>query len=64
MGWGGINVYGTLATELREVTLPVITNAECIEKDFLFSLNMMCAGGEPNVEKDSCQVFDLREYHK
>ncbi len=57
MGWGAISEGGGISTRLREVTLPVISNARC----FPYYVNAFdsrlgfCAGGDLAGGRDSCQ---------
>jgi len=55
-GWGRLGIYDTVSNVLRDVTVKVITNAECKATSYfdaeIFD-SMLCAG-VPNGGKDSC----------
>lgn len=56
-GWGAIKEGGAISHILLEVTVPILTNAECRTKypPHRITDNMMCAGFKEG-GKDSCQV--------
>lgn len=54
-GWGNTNPNGTNYPErLREVQVPIVSNAECRDSYSNLTDNMICAG-LPDGGKDSCQ---------
>lgn len=53
-GWGATSEGGSTSTELREATVPIVTNTQCDSAYGLITDNMLCAGyAEGGV--DSCQ---------
>lgn len=57
-GWGTTQEDGKPSCVLREVDVPIMTNAECRKTNYteqMITDNMMCAGYAKG-EKDSCQV--------
>lgn len=57
LGWGVIEESGDQSTDLREVSLPVVSNAACFPRysDQYDSRLAFCAGGSRLGGKDSCQ---------
>lgn len=56
-GWGATQEHGSISTTLQEVTVPIMSNAQCRQTSYgkeRITDNMMCAGF-PKGEKDSCQ---------
>ena len=53
-GWGTTSSGGQSSSTLLEVSLPVVTNAQCATSMGLIEDGQICAGGEAG--KDSCQV--------
>jgi trypsin len=57
VGWGRTKEQGPLSPKLREVSVPILTNAACAEKyknEVTITERMLCAG-VPEGKKDSCQ---------
>lgn len=57
-GWGAIREGGPVSSVLREVIVPIISNAECRNMKYparKITDNMLCAGYQQG-GKDSCQV--------
>lgn len=57
VGWGRTKEGGPTSPKLREVTVPILTNAACAEKykgEGKITERMLCAG-VPEGQKDSCQ---------
>jgi len=57
-GWGAVNEGGMVSQTLREVTVPILSNAECRATKYppnKITDNMLCAGYTEG-GKDSCQV--------
>jgi len=52
-GWGTTSSGGQSSSTLLEVSLPVVTNAQCATSMGLIEDGQICAGGEAG--KDSCQ---------
>uniref|UniRef100_A0A8W7K914 Peptidase S1 domain-containing protein n=1 Tax=Anopheles albimanus TaxID=7167 RepID=A0A8W7K914_ANOAL len=56
-GWGATSENGAISTNLQEVTVPIMSNADCRKTGYGASRitdNMMCAGYSEG-KKDSCQ---------
>ncbi|CAK9821367.1 unnamed protein product [Anthophora retusa] len=56
-GWGAIEESGSISQTLQEVTVPILTNAECRASKYparKITDNMLCAGSKEG-SKDSCQ---------
>ncbi|XP_031838940.1 trypsin-1 [Nomia melanderi] len=56
-GWGALSASGEISQTLQEVTVPILTNAECRNTKYparKITDNMLCAGYEEG-KKDSCQ---------
>ncbi|KAK1134525.1 hypothetical protein K0M31_007307 [Melipona bicolor] len=56
-GWGAVQEAGAISQTLQEVTVPILTNAECRASGYpsrRITDNMLCAGYEEG-KKDSCQ---------
>lgn len=53
-GWGATAEGGSVSAELMEVTVPIITNAQCNEIYGMITDGMLCAGYEAG-GKDACQ---------
>ncbi|XP_043507555.1 trypsin-1-like isoform X2 [Frieseomelitta varia] len=56
-GWGAVQEAGAISQTLQEVTVPILTNAECRASKYpsrRITDNMLCAGYEEG-KKDSCQ---------
>nr|XP_003704850.2 PREDICTED: trypsin-1-like [Megachile rotundata] len=56
-GWGALDEGGPISPTLQEVTVPILTNAECRETKYpsrKITDNMICAGYKDGM-KDSCQ---------
>jgi secreted trypsin-like serine protease len=56
-GWGATAESGAVSVNLQEVTVPIMSNAECRKTGYgsaRITDNMMCAGYDKG-EKDSCQ---------
>ncbi|XP_065083227.1 trypsin-1-like [Ochlerotatus camptorhynchus] len=56
-GWGATSENGQISVNLQEVTVPIMSNADCKKTGYGQSRitdNMMCAGF-PEGKKDSCQ---------
>ncbi|XP_076766701.1 trypsin-1 [Xylocopa sonorina] len=56
-GWGAIKESGPISQTLQEVTVPILTNAECRATKYparRITDNMLCAGYQEG-GKDSCQ---------
>jgi trypsin len=57
VGWGRTKEQGQASPKLREVTVPILTNAACADKyknEVTITERMLCAG-VPEGKKDSCQ---------
>jgi len=57
-GWGAIREGGMVSQTLQEVTVPILSNAECRATKYperKITDNMLCAGYSEG-GKDSCQV--------
>lgn len=57
-GWGAIREGGPVSNSLREVVVPILSNAECHATKYpsrKITDNMLCAGFKQG-GKDSCQV--------
>jgi secreted trypsin-like serine protease len=57
-GWGAIEEGGPVSTTLQEVSVPIMSNAECRRSKYparKITDNMICAGYKEG-QKDSCQV--------
>lgn len=58
-GWGAVQEAGAISQTLQEVTVPILTNAECRASKYpsrKITDNMLCAGYQEG-KKDSCQVM-------
>lgn len=57
-GWGLTTQDGTVSSVLREVAVPIITNAQCRATSYksMIVSTMLCAGYVNNGGKDACQV--------
>ena len=56
-GWGRVNETGNISPILRQVEVPIYTNAECHKTKYgvdAITENMMCAGYDEG-ELDACQ---------
>ncbi|XP_033201531.1 trypsin-1-like [Bombus vosnesenskii] len=56
-GWGALEEAGSISQTLQEVTVPILTNAECRATKYparKITDNMLCAGYQEG-SKDSCQ---------
>ncbi|KOX70463.1 Serine proteinase stubble [Melipona quadrifasciata] len=56
-GWGAVQEAGAISQTLQEVTVPILTNAQCRASGYpsrRITDNMLCAGYEKG-KKDSCQ---------
>ncbi|XP_052869395.1 trypsin-1-like [Anopheles cruzii] len=56
-GWGATSENGPISTNLQEVTVPIMSNADCRKTGYgptRITDNMMCAGYSEG-KKDSCQ---------
>jgi len=56
-GWGAVYEGGPNAIYLRYVTLPVVSQEQCVLAHGWVADHMICAG-LPEGGKDSCQVYD------
>lgn len=56
IGWGVTEQGGTVSPVLREVQVPIVSNAECRSRSYGMRVtdNMLCAG-EPEGGRDACQ---------
>lgn len=57
-GWGATEEGGQTSVYLQEVTVPILSNAECRKSKYgatRITDNMLCAGLKAG-SKDSCQV--------
>lgn len=57
-GWGAVKEGGPVSHTLQEVTVPILSNAECRSMKYpsrRITDNMLCAGFKEG-GKDSCQV--------
>jgi len=57
LGWGAIEESGAQSTQLREVSIPVISNTACFPlfRQIFDSRLAFCAGGERSGGKDACK---------
>lgn len=57
LGWGSIIEGGALSTKLREISLPIVSNAACFPfyPDSFDSRYAFCAGGARTGGQDACQ---------
>uniref|UniRef100_A0A182QYZ9 Peptidase S1 domain-containing protein n=1 Tax=Anopheles farauti TaxID=69004 RepID=A0A182QYZ9_9DIPT len=56
-GWGATSENGAISTNLQEVTVPIMSNADCRKTGYGMTRitdNMLCAGYDEG-KKDSCQ---------
>uniref|UniRef100_A0A182S864 Vitamin K-dependent protein C n=1 Tax=Anopheles maculatus TaxID=74869 RepID=A0A182S864_9DIPT len=56
-GWGATSENGAISTNLQEVTVPIMSNADCRKTGYgptRITDNMLCAGFDEG-KKDSCQ---------
>lgn len=59
-GWGATAESGAISQTLQEVTVPILSNAECRASKYpsqRITDNMLCAGYQEG-SKDSCQVIN------
>ncbi|CAH0554048.1 unnamed protein product [Brassicogethes aeneus] len=56
VGWGATKEHGQVSNRLREVEVPIMSNADCTKTGYgnRITDNMICAG-YPEGKKDSCQ---------
>ncbi|CAB0034979.1 unnamed protein product [Trichogramma brassicae] len=63
-GWGATSAGGPVSNTLREVSVPILSNAECRASKYparKITENMLCAGYKKG-QKDSCQVFLTQKF--
>lgn len=54
-GWGAVAEGGESSSVLKQVNLPLVSNAQCEQTYPGLTANMLCAGGSAQGGEDSCQ---------
>ena len=54
-GWGATEEGGSVSAQLQKLTVPVLSNSDCLTAYSGITSNMVCAGFLNQSGKDSCQ---------